>query len=264
MSKTWIRTTTVILAVLIACGACFALGVYYSQKFSKAPPKPAPPTGDLKQERTVANGEENEPYWYKIGKPEVLPVWLTVIVTFCVGLIALDTLGDIKKQTRIGLRSSLVARKSVEAYIATERPFVIIETRGEQGFEFWAVNYGKSPAQIVFSNPVPIMEIPLLAELPKTLNYGSGFDNPNLRQINVQWIAPGKAHALGSFDPELLKCVTATAAKELAESLRVVIVYSALKYRGIHSKQTYTSTYCYRKYPNGLVMWGANVWNEYT
>jgi hypothetical protein len=53
-------------------------------------------------------------------------------------------------------------------------------------------------------------------------------------------------------------------AKELAMSLRVMIVYSAFKYRGIDGKRVYTSTYCYRKFPDGLMMWGNYGWNQYT
>jgi hypothetical protein len=156
------------------------------------------------------------------------------------------------------------AMKSADAYVTSERPFVMIEARGEQGFEFWAVNHGKSPAQIIFSNPVPFVDTPLLSELPKTLNYGYGFDIPSAEQINVQWIAPGGSHSLGAFQPEFMSYISSETAKELAMSVRVMILYSAFKYRGIDGKRVYTSTYSYRKFPNGLQMWGGYGWNQYT
>jgi hypothetical protein len=258
----WIGT--VLLVVLGALG----IGVHFSRLASAHAPadlkEDAPHASYANQEGAPQNKPDNEGYWHKVVKPDILPVWLTMLVTAGVGLIALGTLADIKKQTRIGLRTSLATKKSVEAYIATERPFVIIETRGEQGFEFWAVNYGKSPAQIIFSNPVPIVDTFLLTELPEVLNYGVGFNDPNVQQINVQWIAPGKTHFLGDFNPKVMESLRGDAASELAQSLRVLLVYSAFKYRGIHSKEVYTSTYCYRKYPSGLRMWGAYGWNQYT
>jgi hypothetical protein len=242
----------------------FGLGFVVGIQYSHALPELTPQASSADAEHPIATNKEEQSYWYKIGKPDILPVWLTMFVGAIVGFIALRTLGDIKKQTRIGMRTSLAAKRSAKAYIATERPFVIIETRGEHGYEFWAVNYGKSPAQIIFSNPVPFIDTFLLTETPKILTYGTGFDNPNAEQINVQWIAPGGSHPLGAFEPEITKSVDGEASKELTLSLRVMILYSAFKYRGIHSKQVYTSTYCYRKYPSGLRMWGAYGWNKYT
>jgi hypothetical protein len=42
-------------------------------------------------------------------------------------------------------KAAEAARNSVDTYVATERPFIMIETRGKGVVEFWAVNYGKSP-----------------------------------------------------------------------------------------------------------------------
>jgi len=175
-----------------------------------------------------------------------------------------SSLADSRAAADAAKLAAEAAMKSADAYLTSERPFVIIETRGDQGFEFWAVNYGRSPAQIIFSNPVPFVITPLLSELPETLSYGLGFDNPNVEQFNVQWIAPGKAHPLGAFEPQIIGYIDEDVAKELSQSQRVMIVYSGFKYRGIHSKQVYTSTYCYRKYPSGLMMWGNYGWNQYT
>jgi len=151
-------------ALLTLFGLGFALGAIYdhhseppiTKQISVSPKEPAPLTGNSQQEIAIQNKHADESYGHKVVKPDVLPVWLGTLFSLGVWVIALSTLGDIKKQTRIGLRTSLVAKRSARAYIASERPFVIIETRGEQGYEFWAVNYGKSPAQIIFSNPTPL------------------------------------------------------------------------------------------------------------
>lgn len=222
-----------------------------------------------KCEPCPAKAEEG--YWRKAFKPDVLPVWIGGVSALLASIGGLVALYFIKKQVNLGLIAANAAkvaadaaRDSADAYVTSERPFVMIEARGQQGFEFWAVNHGKSPAQIIFSNPVPFVDTPLLSELPKTLHYGYGFDIPNSEQINVQWIAPGGSHSLGAFQPEIMGSIGIEAAKELAVSLRVMIVYSAFKYRGIDGKRIYTSTYCYRKYPSGLQMWGSYGWNQYT
>jgi len=69
---------------------------------------------------------------------------------------------------------------------------------------------------------------------------------------------------LGAFDPEIMRQIGEHTTQELIQSLRVMIVYSAFQYRGIHSTDVYTSTYCYKKYPGGLKMWGPDGWNKYT
>jgi hypothetical protein len=199
--------------------------------------------------------------WHKlVAWPEGVTTWAIMLTLGAIVWQAWET----RKAANASKLAAEAARDSADAYVTSERPFVMIETRGEQGFEFWAVNYGKSPAQIIFSNPAPFVITPLIEDLPESLNYGFGFDNPNSEQINVQWIAPGKSHSLGSFQPEIMNFIEEDAAKELSQSLRVMLVYSAFKYRGIHSKQVYTSTYCYRKYPVGLQMWGGYGWNQYT
>ena len=205
---------------------------------------------------------QNKPQgWHKlIAWPEGITAWA---IMFTLGAIVWQA-WETRKAANASKLAAEVARDSADAYVTSERPLVMIETRGEQGFEFWAVNYGKSPAQIIFSNPVPFVITPLISDLPESLDYGFGFYNPNSEQINVQWIAPGKSHPLGAFEPQIMDYIENGAAKEMSQSLRVMIVYSAFKYRGIHSKQVYTSKYCYRKFPNGLQMWGSYGWNQYT
>jgi hypothetical protein len=166
-----------------------------------------------------------------------------------------------ERQTGILEKSVVAAQASADAYVATERPFVMIECRGES---FWAVNHGKSPAQIIFSNPVPFTIYPKFDELPESLNYGFGFDNPNSQQINVQWIPPKGEHDLGAFDPAIFNFMDKTLLAELSSSQRVLLIYSAFKYRGINGGKTYTSTYCYRRFDGGLRMWGGYGWNQYT
>lgn len=253
------RKPNVVLLLMLGCWSWACLP-------AQQPPAPgkAPCTCQAHAETKPDDTKPAENYWAKTLHPDVLPVWIGGVAAFLASVAGLIALKFLRDQIRVGIIAANAAKDSASAYITSERPFVMIETRGDEGYEFWAVNYGRSPAQIIFSNPTPFVDTFLLEELPDTLNYGLGYENPNARQINVQWIAPGKAYPLGAFDPRIIEAIGEHSTQELIQSIRVMLIYSAFKYRGIHTTDVYMSTYCYRKYPSGLRMWGAEGWNKYT
>jgi hypothetical protein len=188
--------------------------------------------------------------------------WLMVGLTAIYVSISGAGLLAISKQTKIAADAANAALLSAQTLINSERPFVMIELRGERADQFWAVNYGKSPAQIIFSNPTPFVTFPKLENLPETLDYGAGYEGGE--QFNVQWIPPGGEFSLGAFDENTLTYLGETTLAELNNYTRVFLVYSAFKYRGLDRQTIYVSKYCYRRFGGALRMWGNYGWNEYT
>ncbi|MEO6804541.1 MAG: hypothetical protein ABI209_00195 [Edaphobacter sp.] len=140
------------IPALILLGISFLVGIQYSQLL----PEAAQETSGSPKQSTISSKKYEEPYLYKVVKPDVFPVWLTMLVTAGVGVIALKTLGDIKKQTRIGTRSARAALLSAKAVINSERAWLVIgfeqtnntDTGALPIFKFTCLNQGKTPAVI--------------------------------------------------------------------------------------------------------------------
>lgn len=211
------------------------------------------------------------PWWHKSE-------WDIVFITLAYTLISLATLTIITWQTwlaktqidliksgeEVTKQSARAAAEIAQTLIRAQRPFIMIEARGEVTPEFWAVNYGNSPAQIIFSNPYPKMGTFKEDELPENLQYGVGYDNPSAEQFNVPWIPPKGEYSLGQVDPNYLTYLSEQVVAELNNGIRVLVAYSAFKYRGLDGQATYTSTFCYRRYPGGYRLWGNYGWNTNT
>jgi hypothetical protein len=174
-----------------------------------------------------------------------------------------------KQQLEIAQKSADAATNSLTALLKIERPFVIIEQRNHQ---FWAVNYGKSPAQIVFIEPVLKIAFPTFDfeaqdwSLPNKPNYGQYYDHPTVEVINVQWIAPGKELFVNSFyASEIIGELDEVMKAEINSGNKAIFVYSAIKYRGIVSSEIFENRYCYRCFSkSSLCMSGPYGYNLYT
>jgi hypothetical protein len=162
--------------------------------------------------------------------------WLMVVLTAVYVGLSYFGLKAIQKQIKITEDSAKAAKDAASAALLSaqtlidgQRPFVMIETRGRKDApEFWAVNYGQSPAQIIFSNPVPMLSTPKEEELSEKLNYGMGYDNPHSEQFNVPWIPPRGEYSLGAVDPLYLTYLGEQILAELNTSTRVLIAYSQI------------------------------------
>lgn len=130
-------------------------------------------------------------------------------------------------------------------------------------YHFYAVNYGKSPAQLIFINPVPIVSVTKFgAELEDKPWYGFGFYEEGMTVFNEQWIPPGKDRIVVTLDAGVItKWVEGNPG--VNTGMEELLVRGALKYRGRFSEDIWPSKYCYRVFPNGLRMAGPYGWNDY-
>jgi hypothetical protein len=157
--KTRHRKLGLVVLALVLLSIGFVVGIQYSHSIPEASFQPS----RVSQKGTIPNKEQDESYWYKVGKPDVLPVWLAMLVTAGVGFIALETLGDIRKQTHIGLRSARAAKESAKAallnakaVINAERAWLVVgveqvnntDTGALPIYVFTCLNQGKTPATI--------------------------------------------------------------------------------------------------------------------
>ena len=137
----------------------------------------------MQEDVAVKNESRKEGYWCKVFKPDVLPVWLGSLFSLGVGLVALNTLGDIKKQTGIGLTSAKATKLAADTAFAVQLPTLFLsrcevaQIHPKDEFE-WMLdptvstaihNYGKTPAFIVsWSVGIAYKNVPigLAAEIP--------------------------------------------------------------------------------------------------
>jgi hypothetical protein len=181
----------IVLILGLATGATF-IGIHCSsrqfiEQIPVATEKSAPHTSDPQQQH-APQGESTPDagYWCKVVKPDILPVWFASIVALGVGLIALSTLGDIKKQTRIGLRAARAARDGAKA---TQRSVESSELQIELAERPWI------SVKVSVCGPLTVrtegVYVPVLIELNNsghTPAIGVGID-PQVHVLNV-----GKPH----------------------------------------------------------------------
>ena len=113
-----------------------------------------------------------------------VPTWLLVGVGIVAAYIGLQTLADIKKQTKNTRLSAIAARNnakaallSAKALVNAERAWIDVGLKNLRGLyvEFSAINYGKTPAQITdhylkWAFPPSIVNLPSAEELfPTTI-----------------------------------------------------------------------------------------------
>jgi hypothetical protein len=190
-SKTRYRKAKIALALLAALGVGFALGVVFTRcsippitkQVSVTTEKPALLPGNAQEDVAVKNESSKEGYWCKVFKPDVLPVWLGSLFSLGVGIIALTTLGDIKKQTGIGLEAANAAKLSADTAFTVQLPTLFLSRCDVQQIAFkdeieWLLNpivttalhnYGQTPAFIVsWSIGIAYKNVPvgLAAETP--------------------------------------------------------------------------------------------------
>jgi hypothetical protein len=102
---------------LLILGIGFVVGIQYSHTL----PELTPQASSTDAEHPIASNKEDQSYWYKIGKPDILPVWLAMLITGVVGVIALRTLGTIRTQNDM-IVSKERARLRVDLVNLPEEP----------------------------------------------------------------------------------------------------------------------------------------------
>jgi hypothetical protein len=196
------------------------------------------------------------------------PEWWLVILGF-------PTLGVVIWQAWKTHEAAESARKSSEAaasqvahMIASERPFLMIELRGSETIkdEVWAVNCGKSPAQLTWYNSsgsILMKTHEEIDELPPQFDYGYLYDAATAQIFNVPWIAAGGEMQLCRFDWIAL-------GEELTYAYqngqKTALFLSAIKYRGMSGDAIYESKWCFRWLGRdyGLKLAGPYGYNSYS
>ena len=178
---------------------------------------------------------------------------------------------SLKRQTTIQRDAAEAALMQAQHLINSERPFVMVESRGPRGTEFWMRNCGKSPAQILFLDPTLNVDYPEFDQERQTWAmrqppyYGLHYDDPRAVQINVPWLAPGEERRFTVFDPSLFDLLSDEERSALHSCKRLARIYSAIKYRGIYSVTVFESRFCYGwDQVNGTRMAGDVGYNQYT
>lgn len=174
------------------------------------------------------------------------------------------TMSETLTETR---KSADAAMKGIAAIESLERPFLMVELRGNTiKDEVWIVNKGKIPAQIIWYNPHGslIMKTHEQTEnLPPNFDYGYLHNVETAQVVNVPWIAPGGEMYLTQF-----------AWVDLGEELTLAyqsgqqfaLLLSTVKYRGMLTEKIYESRWCFRWLGNqyGLKLFGPYGYNSYT
>jgi len=200
-------------------------------------------------------------------------VWINAVLAV-IGMagigIAIGTLLKIKQQTAATEIAAVATAKQAAHMVASERPFIIVETRGTLNSEFWMKNWGRSPAQILFFDPVLFPHIVDWVqergefEMPGKPNYGPHYYDDQWEQINVQWLGPGEERYLTSFSPENLHLLPKEMLSEINMGHRAIRLYASIKYRGMFSPDIYHSRFCYGWGRSGTYMTGPHGYNQYT
>jgi len=194
--------------------------------------------------------------------------WLMVGLTAIYVGISFFGLRAIKRQTDVASAAAEAAKLNAQAVINAERPFILVESRGDRGTEFWIKNCGKSPAQMLHIDPIPKMAWPKFDaaeqewEMPVPPNYGNAHESGE--QFNVAWLAPGEERCFHSFDPSIFKEFAGTLRAELNQGLRRFYLYHGIKYRGIITKDVFETRYCYAWGARGFYMAGPYGYNKNT
>jgi hypothetical protein len=180
--------------------------------------------------------------WFEWVSPatNVLLALVGVVGVF----VAISTLRKIERQTA-------ATEKQATHMVESERPFIMVETRGERGSEFWMRNVGKSPAQILFLDPILKVGFPEFVQeeqgwpMPNPPKYGLHYDNPNAEQINVQWLGPGDERRFATYSKNDVDDLPSDLKAEINFGHRRLYMYAAIKYRGKFSSAIYESRFCY-------------------
>src|SRR5258708_9654452 len=93
------------------------------------------------------NAQSYEPYWHKVFKPDVLPVWIGGLAALFASMAGLLTLRNLKEQARTGLLAADGAEKgakaaflSAQAVMNAERAWIFAELGWYEGTLLRVVN----------------------------------------------------------------------------------------------------------------------------
>lgn len=137
-------------------GFAFALFILMLRPESSAP---------AAQNSPASQKNDDETYFHQALKPDVLPVWVGGFAALIASFVGVKTLGKIREQAEAAVVAANAAKKSADAQINIERPWLLIEgldlpchirvdlyqmgPRTLTGaLKYTIINYGKTPARV--------------------------------------------------------------------------------------------------------------------
>jgi hypothetical protein len=233
-----------------------------------------------------------EPYqWHELYAPANVPNWVPAIVAAWAGIMALrtlkaiekqastmtDQLTEMKSQTLVGQTAAHAALLNAQAVINAERGRLLFEVektldRQSQGvavFKIYAVNFGRSPAEILGIS-TPSQHV---VEFANSLSIPPKYKTETLP--SMRFLSQGSKLYVGDFSPSAPgfhgNDVIKLAEAGVPVNAQNRIAYGEIRYRDGVSDEVRHSRYCFRyeRFPlkdigGWLVPAGPREYNECT
>lgn len=177
---------------------------------------------------------------------------------------------QMKKQTGILIESATATRQSADALVNAERPWVdvVVNSVGDETFDFVARNYGRTPAEIMSSigDCVIIVQeedIPILTDRKDDL-----FDEKSLL------LPYSKSADQSVFELAVYSASPANFLEDLSDGIqrrvhageKYLAIYGIVVYEDILTRETHHTRFCYLwdADTSALNRWGPEGANEHT
>lgn len=213
-----------------------------------------------------------ETYWRTVCKPDILPVWVGGAAALIASIVGARTLGKIKEQTEAAVVASNAAKKSADAQINIERPWLLIEelkapqytkvvssdpTSLQGNFLYTIKNYGKTPARVCAL--MTRFELGESADLPP--NPTEVFGIPDFL-INPHIISQ---NGVRPHTETLSPALSSHQNRELNAAKMFLWAYGFVRYRDVHGGY-YETRICYRydTASEDLILAGPREYNNAT
>lgn len=171
-------------------------------------------------------------------------------------------------QTRVNEKIAEVARINAEAVVNSERSLILVSHDAPSGpdkwsFTFKVTNYGRSPAEILwtFFEPIPLGRDDTLPEWPPYV----GMEDRRL--VHREWVPPGGTGPLEHYDAMEVARMVPGLQSELLTGKKKLWIYGVIRYRDKVSSEEHETRFCYWKSPApgvNLLMGGPSGYNDVT
>ena len=162
-------------------------------------------------------------------------------------------------------KAVLATQRTTQAYVNVERPFIEVVAEGDaDSVTFTAFNKGRTPAQILYINPMLDWDVVDFGNtLPSEPNY-TGW-NEQAEAFNLTWIFPdNKGYLIGSFQTRSHYSNCPEREVSLRSFASSLFIYSAIRYRGTLGENTYITRFCYKLALAKFILSGPYGYNQNT
>jgi hypothetical protein len=171
-------------------------------------------------------------------------------------------------QTRVNEKIAEVARINAEAVVNSERSLILVSHDAPSGPDKWSftfkiTNYGRSPAEILWTFFEPISW-----DRDETLPEWPIYERPE-RPILVhrEWVPPGGNAPFEYYDAMEVARMVPGLQSELLSGKKKLWLYGVVRYRDKVSSEEHETRFCYWKSPApgvNLLMGGPSGYNDVT